>query len=101
MKLPLLVLLLASCAAIAAAGDFKAGAAAGVITPPLGTFINGNMRPVIAANVHDELHARALALTDGKTALAGVVVDNCVIPREVFDAAKALLATGVELPAAN
>ena len=48
-----------------------------------------------------ELHARALALTDGKTILAFVVVDNCVIPREVFDAAKALLTTEIELPPAN
>jgi hypothetical protein len=67
----------------------------------LGTVINGGMRPIVAENVHDELHARALALTDGKTTLAFVVVDNCVIPREVFDAAKALLQTEVELPPAN
>lgn len=71
------------------------------ITPPLGTVINGNFRPVIAENVHDELHARALALTDGRTTLAFVVVDNCVIPREVFDAAKAILVSEVALPPAN
>jgi len=72
-----------------------------VITPPLGTVINGNMRPIIADNVHDELHARALALTDGKTTLAFVVVDNCVIPREIFDAAKALLKTRSRVPPEN
>jgi hypothetical protein len=83
------------------ASELKAGAAAVNITPPLGTYINGNMRPIIAENVHDELHARALALTDGKTTLAFVVVDNCVIPREIFDAAKALLTAEVELPPAN
>src|SRR5262245_52090161 len=81
--------------------ELKAGAAAVVITPPLGTYINGNMRPVLAENVHDELHARALALTDGQTTLAFVVVDNCVIPREFFDAAKALITTEVELPPQN
>ena len=83
------------------AGDLKAGAATVNITPPLGTVINGNMRPIIAENVHDELHARALALTDGKTTLAFVVVDNCVLSREIFDAAKALLKTEVELPPQN
>src|ERR1700688_4406832 len=95
-RLGALFLLLAL--ATASAGDLKAGAAAVNITPPLGTYINGNMRPIIAENVHDELHARALALTDGKTTLAFVVVDSCVIPREVFDPAKALLATEAELP---
>lgn len=83
------------------AAEFKAGAAAVVITPPLGTVINGNFRPIVSENVHDELHARALALTDGSTTLAFVVVDNCVIPREVFDAAKKLLAEEVALPPQN
>jgi len=102
VKLPGLIALFAvSLISFATAADFKAGAAAVNITPPLGTFINGNMRPVIAENVHDELHARALALTDGKTTLAFVVVDNCVIPREVFDEAKAILARELELPPAN
>src|SRR5260221_13163693 len=94
----LVVLFLLLAVATASAGDLKAGAAAVNITPPLDTYINGNMRPVIAENVHDELHARALALTDCKTTLAFVVVDNCVIPREVFAAPKALLTTEIELP---
>ncbi|MEP6668587.1 MAG: hypothetical protein ABJF10_05505 [Chthoniobacter sp.] len=102
MKLPrLLAVLVASLSLAARAAEFQAGAATVNITPPLGTVINGNMRPVLAANVHDDLHARALALTDGHTILAFVVVDSCVIPREIFDAAKAILATEVELPPAN
>ena len=102
VNLPRLVtLLLLSLAMVAPAAEFKAGAAAVNITPPLGTVINGGFRPIIAENVHDELHARALALTDGKTTLAFVVVDNCVIPREVFDAAKAILTNEVALPPAN
>jgi hypothetical protein len=101
MRLRLLTLLLLSFAVSTFASHVKAGAATVNITPPLGTVINGNFRPVIAENVHDELHARALALTDGKTTLAFVVVDNCVIPREVFDAAKKLLTAEVELPPAN
>ncbi|EDY18702.1 conserved hypothetical protein-signal peptide and transmembrane prediction [Chthoniobacter flavus Ellin428] len=97
----LVALLVVSAAVTASAGEFKAGAAAEVITPPLGTVINGNFRPIPAANVHDELHARALVLTDGKTTLAFVVVDNCLIPREVFDAAKKILTEEVALPPEN
>jgi len=102
MKQALFALLLTLATTTAThAGDLKAGAATVNITPPLGTVINGNMHPIIAENVHDELHARALALTDGRTTLAFVVVDNCVIPREILDAAKALLTTEVELPPQN
>src|SRR5580658_1032435 len=103
MKLPsfITLLLFASLAAASSAAELKAGAATVNITPPLGTVINGGMRPIIAANVHDELHARALALTDGKTTLAFVVVDNCVIPRDIIDQAKALLKEEVELPPGN
>ena len=43
-----------------------------------------------ATAVHDRLHARCLVLDDGKTRLAFVVCDSCMIPREVFDAAKRL-----------
>jgi hypothetical protein len=97
----LFIALFALLTVTATSAELKAGAATVNITPPLGTVINGGMRPAISENVHDELHARALALTDGQTTLAFVVVDNCLIPREVFDAAKALLAAEVELPPAN
>jgi hypothetical protein len=101
MKYLLLAAALALLTEFAHAAPLRAGAATVVITPPLGTVINGNMRPIIAENVHDELHARALALTDGKTTLAFVVVDNCLITRDIFDAARALLKTEVELPPEN
>ena len=39
-------------------------------------------------HVHDELHARCLVLDDGKTRLAIVVCDSCMIPREVVAEAK-------------
>ena len=60
----LATLLLLSLTVAAPAAEFKAGAAAVNITPPLGTVINGGFRPIFAENVHDELHARAMALTD-------------------------------------
>jgi len=102
MNLPRLVtLLLLSLTVAAPAAEIKARAATVNKNPPRGTLINRGVRPIPPENVHDELHARALALTDGKTTLAFVVVDNCLIPREVFDAAKALLANEVALPPAN
>ena len=70
---------------------FRAGAAAANITPWMGVSINGNMTDHKGTNVHDQLHARALVLDDGKTRLAIVVADSCMIYREVFDAAKKLI----------
>lgn len=88
----LLIVLAASLEAPdARAAGLRAGAATANITPPLGIEINGGTRPAIATHVHDELHARALVLDDGTTRLALVVVDNCLIDRPVFDAAKALI----------
>ncbi len=80
---------------------FRAGAATSNITPPLGTSINGNMRDVTATHVHDELHARCLALDDGTTKLVLVVCDSCMIPREVFDAAKKIVNEATGLPLEN
>lgn len=74
------------------AGVLRAGAAASVITPPLGTSINGYFNDRAAQHVHDELHARALVLDDGQTRLAIVVCDSCMIPRSVMDAAKQQIA---------
>ena len=68
--------------------ELKAGAATSVITPPIGIVINGGTAPVVSTDVHDELHARAIVLEDGATRLALVVVDNCLLPRSVCDAAK-------------
>ena len=67
---------------------FQAGAATSNITPWLGVSINGGMRDRTAVHIHDELHARCLVLDDGQTQMAIVVVDSCMVPREIFDTAK-------------
>ena len=76
---------------------FRAGAATSNITPPLGVPLVGSTNVVGAAHVHDELHARCLALDDGARRLVFVVVDNLSVNREVFDEAKRRIheATGV------
>ncbi|MBI3414400.1 MAG: hypothetical protein HY043_03625 [Verrucomicrobia bacterium] len=80
----------ASQFALAARAELRAGAATVNVTPALGIEINGH--------VHDELRARALVLDDGATRLAFVVVDNCLIDRAVFDAAKALVFQHARIP---
>jgi hypothetical protein len=80
----------------------RAGAFAIDVTPT--TFpvsVNGGMSDRKATSAHDPLHARCLVLDDGKTKLAIVVVDSCMIPREIADAAKALAEKKTGIPAAN
>jgi hypothetical protein len=83
------------------ARPFRAGATAVDITPWMGLSINGNMTDHKGTNVHDPLHARALVLDDGKTRLAIVVADSCMIYREIFDAAKKLVQERTGLPTEN
>ncbi len=80
---------------------FRAGAAASNITPPLGEPIVGGWNPTPAAHVHDELHARCLALDDGTTKLVLVACDNVGIPRDLLDQARALVEKETGLPGAN
>ena len=78
---------------------FRAGAAASNITPPLGVSLGGSMRDRAATHVRDELHARCVVLDDGTARIALVQVDNCLIPRHVFDAAKKLIEEETGIPA--
>ena len=73
------------------AAEFRAGAAKSCITPSLTTPINGDLTPIVARHVHDDLFVRALALDDGATRLAFAVVDTCVLDRPLFDEAKKLV----------
>lgn len=98
MPRTLLALLATGLLASHAAADLKAGAYAQDATPtkfPIS--VNGNMADVQATAAHDPIHARCLVLDDGKTKLAIVVVDSCMLPRElVLDAkARATKLTGI------
>jgi neutral ceramidase len=69
----------------------RAGAVAIDITPehfPVSS--NGGMSDRQTTQAHDPLHARCLVLHNGVTSLAIVVCDSCMIPRDIFDAAKTL-----------
>jgi neutral ceramidase len=97
----LLLSFLVSKSRAAEARVFRAGAATSNITPWLGLSINGGMQDHKASHVHDELHARCLVLDDGQGRLAIVVVDSCMVPREVFDEAKKLIQTSTGIPLEN
>lgn len=91
-----------ACGRSALAADdakmFRAGAAAVDISPQkLPVIINGNMTEVLATEINDRLHARALVLDDGTTRIAIVIVDSCGMPRTLLDDAKqqAQKATGI------
>ena len=80
----------------------RAGAFALDITPekfPIS--VNGNLADKKATSANDPLHARCLVLDDGKTKVAIVVVDSCMIPKELMDAAKTLAQKKTGIPAAN
>ncbi len=94
----LLTLIVFGFAQITLRAEFKAGAFAQDITPSkLPSPINGGMKGAFSSTVTDPMHARALALHDGKSETILCIVDACMIPREICEAAKAIAskATGV------
>ena len=83
-----------------AAGALKAGAAKVDITPKKWpVLLVGSFSERGATKAFDPLHVRALVLDDGDTRVAMVVVDNCLIPREVMDEAKRRATKASGIPA--
>src|SRR5688572_13074036 len=80
---------------------FRAGAAVANISPWMGVEINGNMNRHWGTKLHDQLHARAIMLDDGKNKLAICVADSCMIYREIFDEAKKRIHEKTGLPMEN
>lgn len=104
LKLISVVLLFSTASLILAESDkpvFRAGAALSNITPPLGELIVGPSKSLLAAKIHDELHARCLVLDDGKAMLAIVLCDNVGIPVEIFDLAKRQIQESTGIPASH
>ncbi len=100
--------LLGSCLVAASPGPaddgpakpFRACAAAVDVTPPrFPISMNGQMADQVARSASDRLHGRCLVLDDGETEVAIVVVDSCMIPRPLFDEAKASASESTGIPA--
>lgn len=78
-----------------------AGVAQTDITPPLGTFINGDFVTHYARYVHDNLFAKALVLKNDLTTIVIIVVDICVMPKEFVDEVKSMIAHQTGIPFQN
>ncbi len=77
----------------------RAGAAAVDITPvKFPVIVNGGFLERKANKAHWPLHARCLVLDDGRSRIAIVVVDSCVIPQYLLDEAKDLAHRATEIP---
>lgn len=88
-------------AAVAQEG-LLAGAYAQDVTPPqFPISVNGNMSDHFAKSAADPLHARCLVLENQGTSLAIVIVDSCMIPRELMDSAKTRASYRTGIPASN
>lgn len=78
----------------------EVGAAKRIVTPTMPVYLAGLRSPRLSDGVHDDLYARALALSDGTTTALLVGVDLIGVPRPYVERARALLiARGV--PAEN
>src|SRR4051794_31537033 len=78
----------------------RAGASAVDVSPSkLPVIVNGGFLEATADKINDPPHARAIVLDDGTTRLAIVVVDSCMMPRDLLDRAKELAheATGIPI----
>jgi hypothetical protein len=79
---------------------FRAGAAAADVTPEkFPVVVNCGFVEASGAAARDKLHARALVLDDGRTKLAIVIVDSCMMPREFLDRVKKLVEEELKIPA--
>jgi hypothetical protein len=92
-------LLLFTAAAAPLRGEFQAGAAVIDITPPkLPVLVNGGMLSRYVDKINTRVNARAIVATDGRTQVAIVVADSCMMSREVLDDAKKLAADKTGIP---
>lgn len=95
---PLLFLFALLLAAPLLRAEFKAGAAVVDITPPkLPVLVNGGMFSRYVDKINTRIHARAIVFGDGRTQVALVVADSCMMGRPLLDEAKEVAAkvTGI------
>ena len=84
---------------VAATSPLRAGTALVDITPTkFPVIVNGGFLEGSAKAVVDPLHARALVLANDQTTIAIVVVDSCMLPRELLDRAKDIASKATGIP---
>ncbi len=74
--------------------ELRVGAARVDVSPDqFPVLINGSMTSHTATEIRTRINARAIVVDDGSERLAIVVVDSCMMPRDLLDEAKQLAAT--------
>jgi len=77
----------------------RAGASVVDVTPTkLPVLVNGGFLQASSATVHDPLFARCLVMERGGSWVAIVVVDSCMIPRDLIDRGKELASARTRIP---
>ncbi len=95
-----LLILIASLLTASLHAEFKAGAAVIDITPQkLPVLANGGMLSRYVDKINTRVNARAIVVTDGTTQIAIVVVDSCMMGRELLDEVKKMAAKKTSIPA--
>jgi len=100
--LAMIALTVSSMLCVAAEPKLRAGAVAIDVTPtefPIS--VNGGFADRKPSKANDPLHARCIVLDDGTTKLAIVVVDSCMLPRELIDEAKVRASEKTGIPTTN
>lgn len=82
--------------------EFLAGSAHTDITPKeLPVLVNGGMVSRSVDKVNTPVSARSLAFSDGKEKIVIVVVDSCMLPRDLLDKAKEIAAGKAGMPTSH
>jgi neutral ceramidase len=76
----------------------QVGSASVDITPNLGCHLIGYFNDRIATAIHDPLHAKALAISNGEMTIGIVVCDLIAVPGDVVRAAKERIASETGVP---
>src|SRR5436190_14827528 len=82
-------------------GELKAGFGAVDITPEVGASIPGGFRPNPSKGVRDPLYAVACVVTDGRTPVALVGIDELFIGKHSVQQARERIEKNTKIPGAN
>src|SRR5688572_33440803 len=97
----ILLALVMGCLKLAgnAEAKLRARASAVDITPKeFPVIVNGMFEERTATKALDPLFAKCVVLDDGTTRLAIVVVDSCMLPRDLLDEAKEIASKSTSIP---
>lgn len=80
---------------------FRTGAAARIITPPVGSVMGNSYGLAISEGVHDDLYAKALVFEKGSQKAVLVALDLISLPHALVTKTRELIALRMNIPATN